>query len=73
MKLKFGLKYFILRSNSLILYREAVKLCYSLKDQQTKNDMLQFLRHEYETSRNIQDEKKIEYSYITNSITLVNK
>lgn len=59
--MKFSLKYFILKSNSLILYREAVKLCYTIPDKNTKFDMLLFLRNEYESTRSITDEKKIEY------------
>ncbi len=59
--MKLGLKHFILRANSLILYRESVKLCYTLKDKQSKNDMLAYIRSEFESSRNITDEKKIEY------------
>ena len=59
--MKFSLRHFILKSNCLILYRESVKMCYTIKDNQTKNDMLLFLRNEYENSRFLKDEKKIEY------------
>jgi hypothetical protein len=61
MKYKYDLKYFILRCNTLILYREALKFTSKLPDQNTKIELNQFIRYEFEKNRNITDQKKIEY------------
>lgn len=59
--MKFDLKYFILRSNALMIYREAIKFTYKIKDYNTRMEMQNFIRNEYEINKNLQDRKKIEY------------
>jgi hypothetical protein len=59
--MKYDLKYFILRTNTLLIYREAIKFTINIKDPITRHDMRQFIRTEFDSSRNVQDRKKIEY------------
>jgi hypothetical protein len=58
---KFDLKYFILRTNALIIYREAIKFTYKVKDPFTQIELQQYIRYEYENNKNVEDRKKIEY------------
>lgn len=59
--MKFDLKYFILRTNTLLIYREALKFTTNIKDPSTRQEIQQFIRNEFELSRHIEDRKKIEY------------
>jgi hypothetical protein len=59
--MKYDLKYFILRTNTLLIYREALKFTTKIKDPMTQHDIRQFIRYEFESSRHIEDRKKIEY------------
>jgi len=60
--MKYDLKYFILRTNSILLYREAIKACFSIKDLNTRNELIYHVRSEYDNSKHITDSKKIEYA-----------
>lgn len=60
--MKFDLKYFILRTNTLVLYREGIKFTYKIQDLQSRVEMQQYIRNEFEINRNISDRKKIEYA-----------
>jgi len=59
--MKFDLKYFILRTNTLLIYREALKFTTKITDSNTRREIRQFIRTEFESSRHIQDNKKVEY------------
>ena len=60
--LTFDLKYFILRTNALIIYREAAKFTsLNVKDPETKMELQKYIRSEWEINRHIEDRKKIEY------------
>ncbi len=59
--MKFDLKYFIIRTNVLLLYREIYKFTYKIADKGTRTDLQQFIRNEFEMNKNIEDRKKIEY------------
>jgi hypothetical protein len=59
--MKFDLKYFILRTNALLIYREAIKFTYKIKDPISRSEMQNFIRYEFEVNRNLEDRKKIEY------------
>lgn len=59
--MKFDLKYFILRSNALLIYREAFKFTYKIKDLSTRLETQQYIRFEFENNKNITDRKRIEY------------
>lgn len=59
--MKYDLKYFILRTNALVIYREAIKFTYKIPDINSRHEMIQFIRSEYEANRNLQDQKRIEY------------
>jgi hypothetical protein len=59
--MKFDLKYFILRTNALVIYREAIKFTYKIKDYSTRVELQQFIRNEYEYNKNIENREKIEY------------
>jgi hypothetical protein len=57
----FDLKYFIMRTNILLLYREALKFTYQIKDPTVRSDLQIYLRNEFELNRHLEDRKKIEY------------
>jgi hypothetical protein len=57
----YDLKYFIIRTNILLLYREAFKFTYQVKDLTVREDLQNYLRNEFEVNRNLTDRKKIEY------------
>jgi hypothetical protein len=59
--MKFDLKYFILRTNTLLIYREALKFTSKIADPYTRQEIRQFIRTEFDSSRHIQDNKKVEY------------
>lgn len=59
--MKFDLKYFILKNNALLIYREAIKYTYRIQDIQTRKDTQSFIRNEYEISRKEENRKRIEY------------
>lgn len=59
--MKYDLKYFILRTNTLLIYREALKFTMNIKDPIARHGTRQFIRIEFESSRSINDRKKIEY------------
>lgn len=59
--MKFDLKYFILRTNVLILYREAIKFAYSIKDVSARKELLEMMRNDIESSRRVENRKQIEY------------
>jgi hypothetical protein len=50
-----------MRTNILLLYREAFKFTCSVKDMNTRKELQLYLRNEFEMNRNIEDRKKIEY------------
>jgi len=52
--MKFDLKYFILRTNTLLVYREAHKFSIKIKDPSSRNEFRQFIRHEFESSKHIE-------------------
>lgn len=58
---KFDLKFFILQSNVLLLYRETVKFCYKINSPNTRLEMINYIRNEFEMNKSIQDRKQIEY------------
>lgn len=59
---KYTLKYFILNSNTLKLYRESYKLVGSIKDTTTKNEMRDFIRNEFRNDTNKEyNEANVEY------------
>jgi hypothetical protein len=57
----YDLKYFIIRTNILLLYREAFKFTYQVKDISTRFELQNYIRNEFELNRNLEDRKKIEY------------
>jgi hypothetical protein len=59
--MKFDLKYFILRTNALILYRESIKFTYKIKDVSSRVEMQNYIRYEYDINRKEENRKKIEY------------
>jgi hypothetical protein len=59
--MKYDLKYFIIRTNVLFLYRDIHKFTYKIPDINTRRDLQAFIRNEFEMNKNIQDRKKIEY------------
>jgi hypothetical protein len=59
--MKYDLKYFILRTNTLLIYREALKFTSKIPDPFTRFEIRQFIRTEFDSSRHIEDNKKIEY------------
>lgn len=59
--MKYDLKYFILRTNSLFIYREAIKFTLKIKDKQTRFDTVSYIRSEFESNRNESNRKRIEY------------
>ncbi len=63
--MKFDLKYFIHRTNSLLVYREAIKFTSKIKETTTKNELRQYIRYEFETNINTEDPKKKEYLIAT--------
>ena len=59
------LKYFIFRTNALLMYRESLKLTSKMIDKQSINDLKNFIRSEFELNRNITDNKKLEFLQAT--------
>lgn len=59
--MKFDLKYFIIRSNVLMLYREAIKFSFTIKDPQSRIELQHYIRSEFEANRKEDNRKKIEY------------
>lgn len=59
--MKFDLKYFILGTNALIIYREAIKFTYKIRDPITRRDTQEYIRYEFETNKNEENRKRIEY------------
>jgi hypothetical protein len=59
--MKFDLKYFILRTTVLSLYREAIKFTYKISDIRTRKETQEYIRYEFEVNRKIENRKKIEY------------
>ncbi len=59
--MKFDLKYFILKTNVLKLYRECLKYTANIQDENSKREMREFIRMEFEVNRNEENRNKIEY------------
>lgn len=59
--MKFDLKYFIYRHNTLILFREAIKFTGKINDPLSRMEMRQFIRYEFDLNRNEENNKKQEY------------
>jgi hypothetical protein len=59
--MKYDLKYFILRSNTLLIYREAIKFTGKIKDPFTRQETRVFIRNEFEGNRAENNRKRIEY------------
>ena len=59
--MKYDLKYFIIRTNVLLLYREIHKFTYKIPDISTRIDLQKFIRDEFDMNKTIEDRKKIEY------------
>ena len=59
--MKFDLKYFILRTNALIIYREGVKFTYKIKCPTTRRETQEYIRYEFESNKREDNRKKIEY------------
>lgn len=56
------LKYFIFKTNTLILYREIIKYCSKIPNINSKNEMKNYIRNEFEREANKEyDEKTVEY------------
>ncbi len=56
------LKYFIFKTNTLILYREIIKYCGKISDSSSKNEMRNYIRNEFQREANKEyDEKTVEY------------
>ncbi len=59
--MKFDLKYFILKTNVLKVYRECIKFTYNIKDIQSRKEMQDYIRFEFDSSKNEENQKKIQY------------
>ena len=59
--MKYDLKYFILRTNALIIYREAIKFTYKIKDINVRIETQIYIRNEFEINRKEENRKRIEY------------
>jgi hypothetical protein len=59
--MKYDLKYFIIRTNVLLLYREIHKFTYKIPDMNSRIELQSFIRNEFEMNKVTEDRKKIEY------------
>jgi len=59
--MKYDLKYFILRTNALIIYREAIKFTYKIKDINVRSETQIYIRTEFDLNRGEENRKRIEY------------
>jgi hypothetical protein len=59
--MKYDLKYFIIRTNVLLLYREIHKFTYKIPDKSTRKELQSFIRNEFEMNKNVENRKKIEF------------
>ncbi len=62
---KLDLKYFIFRTNSILMYRETLKLISNIKDRSSIEEMKAFIRYEFEQNKHITDSKKLEFLQAT--------
>jgi hypothetical protein len=62
---KFNLKYFLLSQQSLTLYRQFIKVISKIPDHQTKDELHNQVRSEFERYRNIEETNKMEYLIVT--------
>ena len=63
--MKYDLKYFILKTNVLKMYRESIKFTLKIQDKDSRKEMQKFIRNEFELNRNEENRKKIEYLIAT--------
>lgn len=62
LKGKFSFKYFILKSNTMQLYREIFKYAGKIQNNQTRNEMREYIRSEFVKDSNQEyDESTVEY------------
>ncbi len=59
--MKYDLKYFILRTNSLLIFREAIKFSGRIKDNSTRQEMRAFIRREFELNKREENRKRVEF------------
>jgi hypothetical protein len=59
--MKYDLKYFILRTNTLFIFREAIKFAGKIKDPYTRQETRAFIRSEFEANKGETNRKRIEY------------
>ncbi len=57
----YDLKYFILRTNALLIYREAIKFTLKIKDIPTRFETQKYIRSEFEINRGEANRKRVEY------------
>jgi hypothetical protein len=62
---KLGLKYFLLSQKALTLYRQFIKSIAKAPDAQTKSELHQQVRGEFERYRGVTDTHKMEYLIVT--------
>lgn len=56
-----SLDHFLLRQQTLTLYRSIIRSCYRLPDPQTKDEMMGHARAEFERQKEVTDTRKIRY------------
>lgn len=56
-----SLKFFIMQSKVRILYRDYIKLIFKIKDISLRQEYLSELNREFQSSKGISDEEKIDY------------
>lgn len=66
---KFSLRYFILKSNTLILYREIYKYSSKIQDNSTRSEIRSYIRSQFEDDIN----KKYESSVVEYKLGLARK
>lgn len=62
---KLDLKYFLLSQKALALYRQFIRAITKVPDRQTKSELHQQVRGEFERYRGITDTHKMEYLIVT--------
>ena len=57
----FTLDHFLLRQQTLALYRSVVRSCHRLPDSKARDEMRKYARDEFERQREVMDVRKIRY------------
>lgn len=60
-----GIKYFMLSHQSLMLYRDLMKLISKIPDHNTQNEIKVQVKNDYMRYRDIEDLEKMEYLIVT--------